>query len=344
MEKLSSLENPPPKSSWNVNGGDGYYAAFVLRLEDSLDALIASLKQKRPLMPLTQYADQTPSSNTEEESLQIEKDLKKQQELEFKKLEMSAKKKRAEEIFTAAKQSRENAFNALDPGNDSDFRLSSDSEDDPEVIPRRSYTELKATLDLCEKEKDELERKVIKLQKECDNLKQETQEIATLRSLNFQLQERLLKSFPQGECSHESSEDVEVNLETMEVELGAGISINKKVYQGICELDDVRKFTKSLAVAIWGSDVLAGRSVKGRACRNRNGPKKVDVESTPTHSNQQQAKPPLTPEKLAVISGQMREYLVKRKRDCVEIEKELKKRNKYLSDKIQDICSRQISQ
>lgn len=51
--------------------------------------------------------------------------------------------------------------------------------------------------------------------------------------------------------------------------------INRKIYREIFEVDHVRKFTKSLSVAIWGSTVLAGRSVKGKPCRNRNGPKKI---------------------------------------------------------------------
>lgn len=91
---------------------------------------------------------------------------------------------------------------------------------------------------------------------------------------------------------------------SLQVELGAGISIQREVYNVLFGLDHVRKFTKSLAVAIWGTDTLAGRSVKGKPCRNRNGPKKIvpGAEQTATPP-QQESKPPLTPEKLAVISG-----------------------------------------
>lgn len=90
----------------------------------------------------------------------------------------------------------------------------------------------------------------------------------------------------------------------MQVELGAGISVDKKVYKELFELDHVRKFTKSLAVAIWGSEVLSRRSVKGKPCRNRNGPKKIAPGSINHAMNRPiESKPPLTPEKLAVISG-----------------------------------------
>lgn len=93
---------------------------------------------------------------------------------------------------------------------------------------------------------------------------------------------------------------------SLQVELGAGILIDRKVYNEIFQLDHIRKFTKSLAVCIWGTSTLAGRSVKGKACKNRNGPKKFvpnSVQTTANSVSQQESKPPLTPEKLAVISG-----------------------------------------
>jgi hypothetical protein len=90
----------------------------------------------------------------------------------------------------------------------------------------------------------------------------------------------------------------------LQVDLGAGILIDKKVYNEIFALDHVRKFTKSLSVAIWGTNVLSSRSVRGKPCRNRNGPKKIAPGTVQTAVQScQESKPPLTPEKLAVISG-----------------------------------------
>ena len=94
---------------------------------------------------------------------------------------------------------------------------------------------------------------------------------------------------------------------SLQVELGAGIVIDRKIYKEISELDHVRKFTKSLAVCIWGTSVLAGRSVTGKPCRNRNGPKKIE-ESMQIAADQVQPKTPLTPEKLAVVSGNYTQY------------------------------------
>ena len=39
-----------------------------------------------------------------------------------------------------------------------------------------------------------------------------------------------------------------------------------------------------------------------------------------------------------LISGHMREYLMKKWKDVAEIEAELKNRNRYIFNKIQDIC------
>lgn len=92
----------------------------------------------------------------------------------------------------------------------------------------------------------------------------------------------------------------------LQVKFGAGISIERKVYSEIFGLGYVRKFTKSLAECIWVNTTLPGRSVRGKPCRNQNGPKKIvpGTEQTAVHPPpQQKSKPPLTPEKLAVISG-----------------------------------------
>lgn len=101
---------------------------------------------------------------------------------------------------------------------------------------------------------------------------------------------------------------------SLPVELGAGISIDRNVYNEIFQLDHVRKFTKSLAVSIWRTSTLAGRSVKGKPCKNRNGPKKIvpgTVQSAANPLSQQYSKPPLTPEKLAGISGNNQTHVIK---------------------------------
>ncbi|KAG8175790.1 hypothetical protein JTE90_011093 [Oedothorax gibbosus] len=276
---LGSLREPPAKESWKVAEGEGFYSAYILRVEDSLDVLIDSLNKKRPSMPLTQYEDEFLSSTTEDEVgvLKSQKDNKKQEVAEIKKQELSTKRLRA---FPNANE----------------FENDSDS-DDPEVIPSTKYEQLKNAYDFLEKEKERVEEKLKSVekkfsdcQKQMDEFKMENAEVVHLRSLNRQLQEKLL-AIPdtQGGCCHAviNQPDIQSVSETTEIELGAGIMVDRKVYEDIMNLDHVRKFTKSLAVVIWGS--------------------------------------------------QMREYLTKRGKSD-EIEEELKKRNKYISDKIQCIC------
>ncbi|XP_054720565.1 uncharacterized protein LOC129230188 [Uloborus diversus] len=206
MKKLASLQDPPPKALWNSDEGEGYYHANIIHLEDSLDALITSLRTKRASMPsMNLYQDQLSSSNAEEESTQVEKSLKKQEEADLKKSELLGKRKRAEEVFQAAKSSRKQAFRNLNLKYDDDITDSDD--DDPEVIPKREYDQLKAAYNFSEKENERLEGKLGKLQEEveslkrqCSTLQEECGEVRKLRQLNMELQEKFLKSpVSQGE-------------------------------------------------------------------------------------------------------------------------------------------------
>lgn len=82
---------------------------------------------------------------------------------------------------------------------ENDSEQLSDSDEDPEVIPKTKYTELKTAYDFLEKEKEKVEeklesaeKKICDYQKQMDEMKMECAEVAHLRSLNRQLQERLL--------------------------------------------------------------------------------------------------------------------------------------------------------
>lgn len=86
--------------------------------------------------------------------------------------------------------------------NDSDCNdehMSDSDEDDPDVIPSTIYTEVKASYDFLEKEKEKvdkkfenLENRYIECQKLCEELKEENNELVELRTLNRQLQQKLL--------------------------------------------------------------------------------------------------------------------------------------------------------
>lgn len=82
-----------------------------------------------------------------------------------------------------------------------------DSDEDPEIIPNTEYKQLKLAYDVLEKEKENVEeklknaeKKLCEFQKCIEEMKMECTEVEHLRSLNRQLQEKLLDA-PQGNVS-----------------------------------------------------------------------------------------------------------------------------------------------
>jgi uncharacterized protein YaaN involved in tellurite resistance len=89
--------------------------------------------------------------------------------------------------------------------NDDSNEEMSDSDDDPEVMPKSIYLKLKASYEALEDEKEAIEKKLEILEKKFsdfekhyDKMKMEYNEVGELRSLNRQLQERIL-DLTQGE-------------------------------------------------------------------------------------------------------------------------------------------------
>ncbi|XP_042906511.1 BEN domain-containing protein 5-like [Parasteatoda tepidariorum] len=120
------------------------------------------------------------------------------------------------------------------------------------------------------------------------------------------------------------------------IDLGNGVFLKRKVFEAVRGESNISRFTKSLGVAIWGTDTLKERSIKGQDCRNPRGCKrKVDGEAS--MPIQRAAKPPLPPEKLAVIDSQMRLYMESKSMSLNEIQENLKKRNRFLTEKICDL-------
>nr|XP_042900042.1 uncharacterized protein LOC122269719 [Parasteatoda tepidariorum] len=113
LSLLSELRDPPPKHSWKVSQGEGFYFAHILRIEDSIDSLITSLKLKRPAIPVTQCEEEISTTEDEVATLHIEKQNKKQEDAEMKHKENAGKRKRAKDIFEEAKRSRKAMFSKL---------------------------------------------------------------------------------------------------------------------------------------------------------------------------------------------------------------------------------------
>ncbi|PIO32554.1 hypothetical protein AB205_0173220, partial [Aquarana catesbeiana] len=84
-------------------------------------------------------------------------------------------------------------------------------------------------------------------------------------------------------------------LENGKVHLGSGVWVNEEKWHQLQTTQGDSKYTKNLAVMIWGTDVLKNRSVTGVATK-----KKKDASP----------KPPLSPHKLSVIRGALCRFLL----------------------------------
>lgn len=76
----------------------------------------------------------------------------------------------------------------------------------------------------------------------------------------------------------------------MQVHLGGGIWVEEEKWHQLQRTQGDSKFTKNLAVMIWGTETLKNRSVTGVATK-----KKKDALP----------KPPLSPSKLKIVRGKL---------------------------------------
>ncbi|CAH2310772.1 BEN domain-containing 5 isoform X1 [Pelobates cultripes] len=111
-------------------------------------------------------------------------------------------------------------------------------------------------------------------------------------------------------------------LENGKVHLGSGVWINEEKWHQLQATQGDSKYTKNLAVMIWGTEVLKNRSVTGVATK-----KKKDAVP----------KPPLSPQKLSVVRECMYDRIAQETMDENEIAQRLSKVNKYICEKIMDI-------
>ena len=72
------------------------------------------------------------------------------------------------------------------------------------------------------------------------------------------------------------------------MKLGEGVIVPEEAFNTIRSRSKETIFLKDLAVLIWGTDVLANRSVSGKKCPGKEGP----------------AKKALTPEKLLALKSE----------------------------------------
>ncbi|XP_060545891.1 BEN domain-containing protein 5 isoform X4 [Pantherophis guttatus] len=231
---------------------------------------------------------------------------------------------------------------------------------DDAVVPRVLYEELLRSYQQQQEEmrhiQQELERTRRQLVQQAKKLKEYgtlVSEMKELRDLNRRLQDVLLLRLGSGPAlelekvtpeSIEPEPDVqtafseEANtstyypaaipvmdkyiLENGKVHLGSGIWVDEEKWHQLQVTQGDSKYTKNLAVMIWGTDVLKNRSVTGVATK-----KKKDAVP----------KPPLSPHKLSIVRECLYDRIAQETLDETEIAQRLSKVNKYICEKIMDI-------
>ncbi|XP_030639747.1 BEN domain-containing protein 5 [Chanos chanos] len=235
-----------------------------------------------------------------------------------------------------------------------------EGEEEEAVVPRVLYEELVHSYRQQEEEmrrlQQELERTRRQLLQQAKKLKEYGSlltEVKELRDFNRRLQDVLLIRLG-SEPMHDNgtqtikSEVVEPIIEQQEVcreeantssthspsprtvytfndgkvHLGGGIWVEEEKWHQLQRTQGDSKFTKNLAVMIWGTETLKNRSVTGVATK-----KKKDALP----------KPPLSPSKLKIVRECLYDRVSQETADSAEITQRLSKVNKYICEKIMDI-------
>nr|XP_044626688.1 BEN domain-containing protein 5 isoform X2 [Equus asinus] len=199
------------------------------------------------------------------------------------------------------------------------------------VVPRALYEELLRNYQQQQEEmrhlQQELERTRRQLVQQAKKLKEYgalVSEMKELRDLNRRLQDVLLLRLGSGTWGDpKKTQTLEVGEgKVMEVHLGSGIWVDEEKWHQLQVTQGDSKYTKNLAVMIWGTDVLKNRSVTGVATK-----KKKDAIP----------KPPLSPHKLSIVRECLYDRIAQETVDETEIAQRLSKVNKYICEKIMDI-------
>ncbi|XP_076845687.1 BEN domain-containing protein 5 isoform X1 [Brachyhypopomus gauderio] len=228
------------------------------------------------------------------------------------------------------------------------------------VVPRVLYEELVHSYRQQEEEmrrlQQELERARRQLLQQAKKLKEHGSlltEVKELRDFNRRLQDVLLMRLgsepmhdngtqtikaevvepiaePQEVCreeantssSHSPSPRTVYTFNDGKVHLGGGIWVEEEKWHQLQRTQGDSKFTKNLAVLIWGTETLKNRSVTGVATK-----KKKDALP----------KPPLSPSKLKIVRECLYDRVSQETADSAEITQRLSKVNKYICEKIMDI-------
>ncbi|TRY98318.1 hypothetical protein DNTS_031701 [Danionella cerebrum] len=335
--------------------GTGQLAkAHILALAESIEEFEQSIMQKKMKIPKLSNRN-TVDNHFCEERMPLRH--KKVQSHEHQRVSSNSSKSLAAVVARLER----NAVNSCLEGEELD-RLTTEEEEehDEAVVPRVLYEELVHSYRQQEEEmrrlQQELERTRRQLLQQAKKLKEYGSlltEVKELRDFNRRLQDVLLMRLG-SEPMHDSGtqtikpEVVEPICEPQEVyqeeantssthsmsprtvytfndgkvHLGGGIWVDEEKWHQLQRTQGDSKFTKNLAVMIWGTETLKNRSVTGVATK-----KKKDALP----------KPPLSPSKLKIVRECLYDRVSQETADSAEITQRLSKVNKYICEKIMDI-------
>ncbi|XP_056628296.1 BEN domain-containing protein 5 [Triplophysa dalaica] len=328
--------------------------AHILALAESIEEFEHSIMQKKMKIPKMSNRN-TAENHVGEERMPLRH--KKVQSPEQQRTSSNSSKSLAAVVARLER----NAVNSCVEGEELD-RLTNEEEEeqDEAVVPRVLYEELVHSYRQQEEEmrrlQQELERTRRQLLQQAKKLKEYGSlltEVKELRDFNRRLQDVLLMrlgsepmhdngtqtiraevvepiSEPQEACpkeantssNHSPSPRTVYTFNDGKVHLGGGIWVEEEKWHQLQRTQGDSKFTKNLAVMIWGTETLKNRSVTGVATK-----KKKDALP----------KPPLSPSKLKIVRECLYDRVSQETADSAEITQRLSKVNKYICEKIMDI-------
>uniref|UniRef100_W5MSM8 BEN domain-containing protein 5 n=1 Tax=Lepisosteus oculatus TaxID=7918 RepID=W5MSM8_LEPOC len=332
--------------------------AQILALAENIEEFEHSIMQKKMKIPKlsTNALDNSVENHFGEELLPL-KHKKGLQAQEHGRSNSSSSKSLAAVV---ARLERNAVSSCMEGEEDYEDSLVEDSGAEEAVVPRVLYEELVHSYRQQEEEmrrlQQELERTRRQLVQQAKKLKEYGSlltEVKELRDFNRRLQDVLLMRLgsepmhdngtqtiktevvepiiePQEVCreeantssSHSPSPRTVYTFNDGKVHLGGGIWVEEEKWHQLQRTQGDSKFTKNLAVMIWGTETLKNRSVTGVATK-----KKKDALP----------KPPLSPSKLKIVRECLYDRVSQETADSAEITQRLSKVNKYICEKIMDI-------
>ncbi|XP_062855085.1 BEN domain-containing protein 5 isoform X2 [Trichomycterus rosablanca] len=326
-------------------------AAHILALADSIEEFNHSIMQKKMKIPKMTARN---AGHVTEHYYNDER-----MPLRHKKVHCLEQHRTSSNKSLAAVVARleRNAVNSYAEGEE--LREEEEQEEEA-VVPRVLYEELVHSYRQQEEEvrrlQQELERTRRQLLQQAKKLKEHSSlltEVKELRDFNRRLQDVLLMRLgsepmhdngtqtikpevvepiqePQEVCreeantssTHSPSPRTVYTFSDGKVHLGGGIWVEEEKWHQLQRTQGDSKFTKNLAVMIWGTETLKNRSVTGVATK-----KKKDALP----------KPPLSPSKLKIVRECLYDRVSQETADSAEITQRLSKVNKYICEKIMDI-------